>query len=654
MAKPTDLSLLDIGRYPVMPLRVRKKTYRVKGYDTETNKGGFCTLIADSDGRHKIVKSLEDVFGFLCNRRSSYSTIGFFFNLEFDSNAIIKYLPNDSKRLLAASNRIEYDGMRLEIIPRKLLRLSLKGQTVDGKDKYKSFSFYDISQFYQIGSLSKTFEKVFKTPYTKLLDASGGFDYCDMNPQVIQYCIEDSVACQRLAQHFYGACQAIAPVSRFFSPASLGRVFYRARMKHPYRFRPSKLQQMALFAYQGGRIEVMQRGYFRECYNYDINSAYPSIQSDLKGFGPKNVYGKEYEPDAVHGFYKIRCSIHDVIVSPLKYRLKNGLIIYPTGSDIEAYVSKCELETLMRHGFDFSILEACHNFGSEERPFEYMKELYDMRMKYKKEGSPLQLPLKLGLNSSYGILIERQKKCFTEDYDFNKCQDKEVELYNDCGVAKILNYSWKAGAFFNPAWAAEITASIRCKLYEDGIRYEKHILKFSTDCISLSCRAKLDFGSRLGQYGDSERYEGLIVGNGVYTFKNETEKITKFRSFGKEDIIEIANENKSLSRWEYVRHGPVKLKEAERNDYATFNQFIDKKKALDINFDNKRLWEREMINFRDLLENSITSVPLDLNHMGPLECPAYDYFGDDIQARDSLAYPDDESVDAEVYRAVWT
>lgn len=604
MSKPNDLKDLVVRKWGVKPLLNKRRDHvrEVIGFDCESYKKGSdnegkSVLITDSKGDYIKVRSIHDVFKFLMHR-SYKNSYNFFFNLEYDTNALLKHLPEENINCLAVFNETRWGNIIIEIIPKKFLCFR-RGRSI--------YRFYDISQFYQIGSLIDTYKRTFGEDYTKILDASTGFDYEEIDLEVIKYCVEDSQACQRLADNFVKACHNIAPVKRWYSPATLGKTVLRCNMSKGYKFNKSSLQNMALKSYAGGRIEVFKRGFFKRMFVYDINSAYPSIQSNLNAFGGNYWHNKKYEKGSGHSFFRINVEIPDCIVSPLKFRLYN-MVLYPYGRLEDQYVSKVELECLMRHDISFEILEARHNDLCSRKPFGYMLDLYKRRLKYKNEGSPLQLPLKLALNSSYGILIERQKKTTRKEYNKDRVNDPKIEVFTENGKAFMLDYYYRTGAFFNPIWAAEITAGIRVKLYEDSIKYEDHILKYSTDSIAFDRKVKLPFSKNLGEYGDSVKYKGLIVGNGVYSLFDGKEYINRFRSFGKENVLDLAKEHKEVDFLNIIKESPRKLKES-RHKIHEFNRFLPRSKKLDVNFDNKRVWDRRVKNFGDLLNTQMGSRP---------------------------------------------
>jgi len=643
MVKPTDLNFIEVKDHRIFP-KTRKcyTTLTAKSFDTETDPDGFARLIADNSGAYRIIYDFEDALTFL-TFNANIRTVNFFFNLEFDTNAIFKHLSSDQLDRLGRYNILTYHSEKLNssfeifFIPKKYLVFR------NCDDPKKEYRFFDIAQFYQLGGLEKTYSKTFCCAGLKLslqdkrkcelskncdncpvlgflkgkrfkksVDASKGFWLDQINREVIDYCISDCVATQRLSQHFVDVCNRIVPIKRFFSPATLAKEILKQNLKRPYQFKKNQLQQYALNSFAGGRIETILRGNFDKAYLYDIVSAYPSIQCELFSVGDRpydTVRNAHYNKDSHHSFYCIDVDIPKCTISPIKYR-HNHMLIYPTGKLKHIYVSKCEYELLEDIGCDITIRSAIHNFGDFEKPFEYMKELFKQRQIFKERGDPLQLVLKLALNSSYGICVERNGKQILADFDVNLLDKFDVKVISEDGIDKLLYKEYTAGVFFNPVYAAEITAEIRCKLYRDCIKHEDHVIKFSTDSIAFDKKIKLDFGKNLGQYDDSKAFEALVIGNGVYTFRNEIKTVSKFRSFGKDNIFDIAEENLDARVYKQTRKSPRKLLESRKGRYAGFNTFLDKTKDLDINFDKKRLWDRSARSFNDLLKNKIGSKPI--------------------------------------------
>lgn len=611
--KENDIYKITMPKWEIKPLVPTRIKSGVLGFDTETNKKGKLTLIACSDETYEVNPDYFRLLEFLTNKKNK-KTFNFFFNLEFDTNAIISKLPFKNQLDLSLMNSTTLDHFRIEIIPKKRLRIM--------NDRLDFVTnFFDISSFYQIGTLEETSAKTFKTGYTKRMSAKDGIEVKDIGEEEILYCIEDAQACQKLSKHLVDACNEVLPMRNFNSQASLAKQLLRANLTEPYKTVINKLSAFALKAFNGARIETLQRGYF-SCYAYDIVSAYPSVQVNLNKVQNELISNCEYEPDSIHSFFKVDLDIESDIIAPIRYYdPKSNLLLYPNGKIKNHYISKDELELLMKYGFKYKIKDAVHDMGEKEKPYIFMKEIFEKRKKYKKAGSPLQIPFKGALNSSYGITVERLlKPDISELTNFNPLieNDVDVDIFEGNGEKlyyKKKDHSTHAGIFFNPVIGAEITSGVRTKLYQDSIKHEKNIIAFSTDCLTTSKKIKLKFSDKLGFYEDSEKYEGLIIGNGVYSLchpYDERKNKIKFRGFGKDNVLTIAKDEKNInnSKVDWKKKSPIKLKESRKNNFKNLNVFIHKQKSLDINFDRKRLWDRNPNNFKDLLENQILSKPL--------------------------------------------
>lgn len=648
--KESDLNKIQIMPFAVKPTKFdpNKQPREVIGFDTETHDGKV-TLIADSRGIHAKIRNFKELTDYLLKDKYR-RTVNFFFNLSYDSNAIIKHLPEKNFLELIDFNQTIYKGVFLNQKPNKEMRIGL----IRNKKQYNTVKYYDIANFYKIGSLEETYNKTFKNKnktYKKSMDASRiNFEYDNIDEKAIKYCIQDARACQELSQSLHEVTSKFCNINTYLSPASISKAVRKRYLKREYRFTKSRIQEMALRSTAGGRIEVSQIGYFPKAYLYDIVSAYPSILVNMDSIGSRRIYNNEYMPESIYSFFNVDVIIpDDYIIAPLKYLLKKANVLgYPVGKLKDCFIAKSTLETLMKYDIRFKINRASHvmNINEKEpKPFSFVKELFEKRIQLKKNNDPRQLPLKLALNSLWGGTIETNKK-----YDlFESWSDKEEntrgnhlrEVYKQMFLAKPQTY---AGMFYNPVYASEVTAQIRNQIFEKCFEYQDHVLAIATDGIFFDKKINNHFDIeeyKLGAWDVSKHMHGVMSGNGIYTFSNDdgTDIVSKFRGFGKINLFDILdheriqNNSNMLSYIDetgktylydnkrrcayvvednnitYIKKAPRKLKES-RNDYNDFNVFKYKEKVLSLNFDKKRLWDRKIINFDDLMRNHITSKPI--------------------------------------------
>jgi len=174
----------------------------------------------------------------------------------------------------------------------------------------------------------------------------------------------------------------------------------------------------------------------------DANSLYPSAMVRLGGFlkGPPKVIHPGVDLNSVDGYcIKIR-----VTKMGRKLRFPNCRLKTEEGgcdwtNDLvgkEITVDKWTLEDLVKHqGDEFEVLQGYYyDEGRNYKLKEVIQEMYDLRLKYKREGNPLQQVYKLMLNSAYGICglkpietdvryVEHDKRDSFIALNFNRIRD---------------------------------------------------------------------------------------------------------------------------------------------------------------------------------------------------------------------------------------
>ena len=277
--------------------RPKEKEIKHLSYDTET-VNGKCRLLTNSLGESLFVESFVDIINFMCRDRFR-SHIGFFWNLKYDFQAVLKWLHPDYWLELHQKGRVTvilFDPRRnrdinLEItyIPLKFLKFKIKalakGQTT------LSWRFFDIAQYYGRCKLDKAAEKHLKE---RKMDIKNRFDiknvtddYC-RDPEFIAYALKDAALTDRLATLFIEACVKMElKGDNFSSPASLSYDYFSSRVRIPTinqflkRSSAYDLLRYPWNAISGAFISVFQRGYFPNVCVYDINSSYPKRISTL-------------------------------------------------------------------------------------------------------------------------------------------------------------------------------------------------------------------------------------------------------------------------------------------------------------------------------------------------------------------------------------
>lgn len=649
-----DISKINIPNYIWKRRGKVTKDYPIVALDTETEKGS-CIFISDSNKKTLIPNHIDELLKYLMYKPYQYS-INFFYNVKYDTNAIIKLLPDEHKINLAIHDEtVYYDRNQkqyfISIIPDKLLKIRVGHHTV---------KFFDLAQFYNKKKLEDLAEKVNMKKYMldetnknididiKNLSKKRMFEDEIYKNEIIKRCYIDCLITQKLGVKLDNAVSKFVKIRNYYSGASISRQLVLQNLNDKYMNLPSlKFMDMALKAYNAGRFEILKRGYFPTMVERDINSAYPYEIANLYECEGTYIYNKEYIPDSIHSFFNCDLEIYDTNYSPFKFQLpKNksdmcfsddlptNLLVYPTGKFKNQFLSKSDYETILNRGYPIKINYAAHIINSEPiKPFEYVEDMYYYRkdlqhgndLKEIEKDEDLADTIKRGLNSIYGtfINVNKEKGLTQTESDYT---DDFVVINNEIWFTK---HKVNAGNMFNPVWATEICANVRNRLYNDFIPYEDKIICIATDGIKLTSDVPIKESNKLGGYDKSNLTDGILIGSGVYQFGDKT----KFRGFdSKIGLNDLLNQHANKNIIPSIVNRVINLKYAYKNNFVKLvdtdgqvykkhltlddiNLFVQINRDLNINFDKKRIWDRDFKNCDDVLNNIIDSKPLDIKEV---------------------------------------
>ena len=552
--------------------------------DTETNQNGDIMIIADSQGNYLDDITPDSCLKFLFSKRYQ-GAWNFFYNLTFDAEVILKTLGEvlyDYKR--TRKLEFEYKDYKLEYIPAKKLSIR-KG--------HHSSVFFDIFQFYHTSLVNayqtniEPLDKEYLDFKSKRSAFSTSF-YTHYPNKVRNYCIRDCKLTKTLCDHwiklFHDAFGFLP--ARWISSGYLAeKVLINNGIIIPkFDEIPYNVQDIAWKSYYGGRFEILKRGFIGNAYLYDINSAYPfafaNIPDVTRGKWSKR---KSIHPDALLGFFKIKCNIPDCkYVPPFPFKTDDKLI-FPAGE----FVTFCTLDELLvcENPKYYTILES-YQYLDDDPVYPYktfVESIYSKRMQLKQEKDPLQLPLKTILNSIYGKTAQRVGN--------------------------------KIGNLFCPVIASTITGKTRAMLYSFVKEHdiEKQMVSFATD--SIITTKKLDVNSKvLGKFAlENQASDVYVLQNGIYRF-NKNWKKRGIGNIGKKQIEHVDTIERNGKLYQMFKINRVnRLRTAIlSNDIATIGKFRMIERKVDLNADRKRLWFEEL---RDINEpRLIDSLPISLNH----------------------------------------
>jgi hypothetical protein len=612
------------------------KTVNIIAFDTET-QAGLCKLICDSDNNFTKTDSFEDCVSFLSRKHLTGKT-NLFFNIDYDFFSIIKYLPEEYLETLYRLNECKIDDIELTWIPSKWFCIKKKGFRYD---------FFDIYQFYN-SSLNFASDKYLnkkKIDYDVVQLLKYETWLRDFE-RIKIYCINDCKLTKELGDLIASKFLEIGlSFKKPYSIANLSAQWVRRNCTIPKTVSDNQ-QFFAFQSYFGGRFEIFKKGYFPKVYEIDINSAYPYQIVNLLDItnGKWKSSGKILE-DADIGFIKCKISVEDKNICPLPFETPTGLI-FPNMKEQEKFITLDEYQFIKEHYQSKIEPISGWYFYARERvyPFEKFKDVYRMKDEVKYKDEMLYRIYKILLNSFYGKTIEIK-------YRFEKLEQPSledsfmIETPNEQGLyIKTL----ECGKFFNPIYASLITSRTRLQLLEYMFEHKDSCVASFTDSIFLEDKPS-NLGKGLGDWDLKGIGELLMIQCGVYTFRTDKEVKTRFRGFNDSnssvqcskcgfkgrcdtdtcptcgsadidrrgtDFIKWFAENPRENKLSKVVKRPQSLGETlthkDKLALKDFNAFIDIDKSLNINADSKRIWDRNAINCKDLLENVICSKPIAL------------------------------------------
>ena len=517
-----------------------------------------------------------------------------FYNVDYDFRAIIRWLPEENLSELYEDNKTHYNTYTISYLPKKFFKIAVNKM---------SFIYYDIMQFYS-GGLDKNGLKYLNMQKDEKIDSSilgtNKKYWIDNLNDVIKYCFQDCLITVGLADLFYNDLWEKISFSpkKPYSAGSISQEFFINNSYIPIiKNIPEPVLKLHQDNYRGGRIEILKRGYFDNLNSYDIKSAYPAQMINLLDYSNGIWHNTTEYDEKYHGIYEIDYSWYNdnIGVFPQTFSEKT---IYPIGEKLRTVVNEKELKFLDENTSfcEYEILS-----GYQFTPFNVSYPYRDMILKLfeKKEGAiddNERLIYKLFINSIYGKTAQA-------------IYDKKDKLFH-------------TGRLYNPVYSNRITSLTRLELLKEAINISGDVIGFSTDSIQTTSKIK-NVGGKIGDFThEYNSSDSCILMSGV-RYTDETQKVRGFGNKLKTDktlkdntiytLKQILEKNPNKDKIKIYIDKPVtifqglKYHKYTKND---INVFMISEKILDINGDNRRIWHDEFLNCADCLNRNIASSPI--------------------------------------------
>ena len=540
--------------------KLRRKEYRARtGKHTTSSKykakpfiavGGIAVREVDGSLTYvraqlstgQFIQNLEglssgEIFTFITsNTPATKDAILVSYGSVFDWNNYLKDIPHEQLKELYASN------YRTKPIPYGLWRLRLnRGQSFTIYDLWgSSRTINEVINFYQIPLELAVKEYLGKT-------IPGGSKYCKavtretLNAGIKNLDYELTTIVE-LMDEFRSRLDKVNLRPRRWNGSGgiTSNLFNRHNIKEHMAEHPADIAKIIRYAYAGGRFEMVQYGQNRKTnsYAYDINSAYPEALTKLPSLAGGRWHSIAGDPGyAEYALYKIKVTGKKAhLPQPLFSRDYNGSIVYPRL--VSGWYWTPEIEAVRKwadQGYGKYEIEEALVFepATEVKPFAWIQELYNERLKLQQAGDNAEVGIKLALNTAYGKLA--QQIGFIPADENNPAV---IPPYHQ------LDY------------AGYVTSFTRGKIFEAALEQIHTVIAFETDAIYTRTELyNLPIGDELGEYRETVYKDLTYLNSGVYYGTKVTgETVFKMRGIqlGTIDLdtidqrLDLAEENRSI------------------------------------------------------------------------------------------------------------
>lgn len=457
------------------------------------------------------------------------------FSFKYDVEMILRDLPIPHWRRLRKKNSVHWRGYYIQYIPGKWIRLS-------HRESNRRILISDVWSFFQA-----SFVKSLKAwlPENELAEieriesgknARNQFAFDELETMIKPYWQAELrlgvVLMNRLREllTIAGVCPG-----RWHGPGAIATRIYkqrniRSKMARIERFKDAKIDGVlpkpvydaARIAYAGGRFELFKMGHYPSTvYQYDINSAYPAAIRTLPNLSAGRWVRVTPENRRPGSFSIWHINLHmwgtnpqtARVVSlftnpaplPFHRRTKDNRVTFP--ANVDSWIWEPEATIAFSLSSDLcTILEGWEFIPDDpnDRPFDFVNEMYKQRQEWKREGNAAEKALKLALNSLYGKMAQR--------VGFNEENDR-------------------LPPFYQLEWAGYVTSFTRAKIYAAMIDAGlQNVIACETDSIFSTVPVpSLPITTELGDWSFDKHDWITYLQSGTYWVPNQNGVKAKYR-----------------------------------------------------------------------------------------------------------------------------
>jgi len=420
--------------------------------------------------------------------------------------------------------------------------------------------------------------------------------------EMVKYNMRDSEVSARALRFLFDSFQELGATPKLTIASTSMSLFKNKYLKKTFYRHPESILLELFEAYYGGRTEAFKRGPIKNYNYYDVNSLYPDVMRNEFPDPNSLRFNRKNDVRYIESFegvadVTIHCPDMEYPLLPYRTNDKISKLIFPTGTFRGKY-SFVELRKALQLGYVIKEIHKNIYYTKKCRPFyDYVNDLYNKRLEYKKQKSPMQYVTKILMNSLYGKF--GQKFMDKDNWEpFNHTPEDLAKLKDFRVYGDYIYYKKKisAAAFCIPIWALYVTSYARNKLHDYITRCDPAYV----DTDSLLTQKNFFTTNELGGLKlEHDVKTGFVIKPKFYALiTQDNKKMVKAKGIGFK--LCMADFHKILECKSVTYKKFVKFKEAIRRGFIP-NEIIDITKELDLN-DNKRVWSRPL-SF-DTLEGS--------------------------------------------------
>lgn len=574
------------------PTRQRLTKGLIYGFDIEThnkNKSFTCATIYKDDliswtfrDKHKLIEFLKTKR--FWNSIVVATNLGFDFFGTFYSTKEIKefdFLFRGSSLIYAKTNiRRQEFHKRQSIYTKHGKKQRIKGYKLTFLDTV-NYCGLSVESLGNILKLPKLIHPKFlgKKPKNK-----------SQWDELITYNRRDAEISKKYMEFLYDSFEKLGASHKLTIASTSMSLFRNKYLKDKYWVHDSDELLEIFKAYYGGRTEVFSRGNIKKFNYYDINSLYPYVMKKI--FPNPNTKRITYKNNPFYIKNYNGVSLVDVYCPYMEYpflphRTKDKLL-FPTGN-FKGWYSHVELRYALKLGYEIKKVHKTYYYKKNCHPFrKFVNDMYKIRMAFKRAKNPMEIVVKLLMNSLYGKFGQK----FTDRDDwqpFNHTLEElnKLDFFERHGdYIRIKKDYSEPSVHCIPIWALYTTAYARIKLYR---LIKKHKAVYC-DTDSLITKDFINVSDELGKLKlEMKINNGIIVKPKCYAVVGDKRTFVKIKGIAKKLTFNDFKNFTVKPKITYMKF--MKFKESVRRGFIP-NELLYVDKNMDLE-DNKRVWQNK-------------------------------------------------------------